>query len=467
MSSSNELVNLCMIITSVLFKYASGMARVIISLLCLYVSMFLLSLHARAQDEIQIPFSVTAFELENGLRVILSEDYSLPLVSVVIAYNVGSINEQKNKTGLAYMLENLMFQGSRNIGHMQHINFIQKIGGDLNAVTTHDTTMYYQTVPSNQLALVLWLESDRMMSLEIDPQKVARTRNNLLGEIQRRKTSDPYFDSNLYFDKLIYPTETYSHSVIGEEADLRELTIEDVRNFHSVFYTPNNAVLCITGNFEKRKTTALIRKYFSSIPRGPNIPALSLENHINSEEMIKTFENYTTQSPAFHLGYRIASRNSSDFYALTLIEYILLRGSSSRLYKKLVREEFLARQLNGGIETRKNLSTFKFFVRSNTNTMLERSQKAVFSELNDLRSHLIDEDELNKAKNMLKMDYINRYTKLVDRATSLAETVLFNGSFDGTNAELRRYLAVTPSAVIGIANRYFQKGRVLLNIKLK
>jgi len=443
------------------------MTRVSFCVLCLCLSLLFLNLQAPAQDENPIPFSVTTFELDNGLRVVLSEDYSLPLISVAVAYNVGSINEQKNKSGLAYMLENLMFQGSRNIGHMQHINFIQKIGGDLNAITTEGKTIYYQTVPSNQLALVLWLESDRMMSLKIDAQKVVRTRNNLIGEIQQRKVYDPYFDSNLYFDRLLYPNEAYSNPVIGEEADLRELTIEDVKNFYSTYYSPNNAVLCITGNFQKRKATALVKKYFSSIPKVLNIPTLSLENHKTSEELVKTFENYTAQSPAFYLGYRIASPSSNDFYALTMIEYILLRGTSSRLYKKLMLKDFSARQLSGGIETRKNLATFKIFVRSNTNTMMERSQKTVFSELNNLRTHLLEEDELNKAKNMFKMDFINRYTKLVDRAIFLAETVLSNGNFEDTTTDLRRHLAVTPSAVIGIANRYFNKGRILLNIKLK
>lgn len=456
-----------MILTSVRFKSVSGVARVSFSVLCLGLSFILLGLQAPAQGERQILINITTLDLENGLRVILSEDYSLPLVSVAVAYNVGSINEKENKTGLAYMLENLMFQGSKNIGHMQHINFIQKIGGDLNAVTTQDKTMYFQTIPSNQLALALWLESDRMMSLEIDAQKVVRTKNNLIGEIQRRKTSDPYYESKLYFDRILYPNEAYSHSLIGEESDLRDLTLEDVKNFYSTYYTPNNAVLCITGNFQRRKTAALVRKYFSSIPRGPDIPALPLANHKDSEETVKTFENYTAQSAAFHLGYRIPSINSNDFPTLTIIEYILLRGSSSRLYNRLMLKDFSARQLNGGIETRKNLSAFKFFVRSNTNTMLERSQKAVFSEISDLRSHLIDEDELNKAKNMLKMDYINRYTKLADRAIFLAESILSHSPFDGTNAELKRYLAVTPSAVIGIANRYFQRGKIQLNVKLK
>jgi len=456
-----------MTITSALRKFLSGVARANSCVLTLCFLLLPLSLQASAQNESQAPFSITTFELENGLRVILSEDYSLPLISVAVAYNVGSINELPNKTGLAYLMENLMFQGSRNIGTMQHINFIQRIGGTLNAVTFEDRTIFYQTVPSNQLALVLWLESDRMMGLDIDAQKVARTRSNLIREIQQRKASDPYFDTNLYFDSLLYPSETYSHPVIGEEADLRELTLEEVENFYSTYYTPNNAVLCITGNFQRRKATALVNKYFSSIPKGEAIPAITLEGHKNGEDTEKTIKNYTAKSPAFHLGYRISSPDSNDFYTLTIIEYILLRGKSSRLYKKLMLKDFTARQLNGGIETKKNLATFKIFVRSNTQTMMERSQKTVFSEFDDLRSNLIDEDELNRAKNMFKRNYVNRYTRLVDRALFLTEAFLSNRSSVDTATELQRYLAVTPSAVIGIANRYFHKGRVLLNIKLK
>jgi len=456
-----------MIITSVLIKSSSKWPRIGFHVLGCVLLGVLLCLEAPAQEEKPFPFDIMTYELENGLRVILAEDYSLPLVSVAVAYNVGSINEQPNKTGIAYMLENLMFQGSKNIGHMQHINFIQKIGGNLNAVTEEDKTIYYQTVPSNQLALVLWLESDRMMSLDINAQKVARTKNSLIREIQRRKISDPYFDSTLHFDRLLYPNKAYSHPIIGAEDDLRELTSEDVQSFYSLYYAPNNAVLCITGNFQKSKVLNLVKKYFSTIPRGSSIPKLTLTDHKDSEDMVKTFENYTAQSPAFHLGYRISSPDSTDFYALTIIEYILLRGRSSRLYEKLMLKDFTARQLSGGIETRKNLATFKLFVRSNTETMMERSQKTVFSELNDLRSDLIDEDELERAKSMFKRDYINRYAKLVDRAIFLVEMYLAKGSLDGIAAEMQRYLAVTPSAVIGIANRYLYKGRILLNIKIK
>ena len=179
------------------------------------------------EDEV-LPLQITTFQLENGLRVILSEDYTLPLVAVVMAYNVGSIYEPPKKTGLAYMLENLMFQGSRNIGSMQHIHFISKVGGVLNAETREDYTIFYQTVPASQLALVLWLESDRMISLDIHPSKVKRMRDSLIQEIKQRKMDDPYYESSILLDQLLYPSDAYSHPIIGRETDLREMATEDV-----------------------------------------------------------------------------------------------------------------------------------------------------------------------------------------------------------------------------------------------
>lgn len=413
------------------------------------------------------PFDITTFQLDNGLQVILSEDYSLPLVSVVVAYDVGSLNEDPHKTGLAYMLENLMFQGSRNIGPMQHIHFISKIGGVLNALTTEERTIFYQTVPANQLALVMWLESDRMMSLDIHESKVRRTRDSLIDEIQQRKIDDPYFESSILFDQLLYPNETYSHPVIGSGSDLREITKDDIQDFYSKYYLPNNAVLCITGNFEKRKAIELVRKYFSTIRPGPPIPPFPRAEHLKSKEIVWNLENYLAPSPGFHLGYRIASADSPDFYTLSIIEYILLRGKSSRLNKRIIQEERVSLQLNGGIERRKNLATFKIFVKNTTETLRERSQRSILDEINDLKSGFISENELNKAKNIFKMDYFNRLSTFADRGIYFAEYYLSHKYIDNYPQELNKYLAVTPSDIIGIVNRYFTDERVVLNIKIK
>lgn len=420
-----------------------------------------------AQEDESPLFEVTTFQLENGLQVILSEDYSLPLVSVVLAYNVGSINEPPKKTGLAYMLENLMFQGSRNIGSMQHIHFISKIGGILNAVTTEDRTIFYQTVPASQLALVLWLESDRMISLDIHPSKVKRTRDSLIEEIKHRKLDDPYFESSVLFDQLLYPNKAYSHPVIGSETDLREMTTENVQDFYTKYYIPNNAVLCIIGNFEKRKAIQLVRKYFTTIRPGKPVPFFPAEEHLRSEEIVRNVENYLAPSPGFRLGYRIPSPDSPDNYTLTIIEYILLHGKSSRLQKRMIYEDRFASHLSGGIELKKNLATFKFFVKNNTETLRGRSQKSIFDEIDKLKSAFISENELNKAKNMFKRDYLDQFTILADKGIFLVKFHLSRKKNSNSLEELKKYLAVTPSDIIGIVNRYFTEERVVLNIKIK
>lgn len=422
---------------------------------------------ARAQGEKELPFPVTQYKLRNGLQVILSEDYSLPLVSVVVAYNVGSIHEKPGEEGIAYLLENLMFQGSKNIGRMQHISFIQRIGGELNAATTEDKTIFYQTVPSNQLALVLWLESDRMKSLEINTSNVERMKEALIEEIRHRKTADPYLESSIYFDQLLFSDFTHSHPVFGNEANLREITAEDVKNFYSTYYRPNNAVLSITGNIKKRKALELVRKYFETIPKGKEIEPLPLVNFPEKKAINKTYQDLQVSLPAFFLGYRISTPYSADYYPLRIIDYILLRGKTSRLYKRLIKKERIVFDLSGGIDKRRELTAFKIFIIINNEIMMERSKKAIFSEINRLKTTLISEKELRKSKNMFKMDYVNQYATYMDRAIFLTEKYMIENNLDDFPKDLEKCLAVTPSEIISIMNRFFTKKNILLNIKIK
>ena len=417
------------------------------------------------QEERRLSFPIKQFKLENGLQVILSEDYSLPVVSVAVAYNVGSINEKPGKTGLAYLLENLMFQGSQNVSRMQHISFIRRTGGDLNATTTEDKTIFQQTVPSHQLALVLWLESDRMKSLEITAANVEQAKEAVIEEIHQRKATEPYFESFLSFDNILYPNIAYSHPVIGNEADVRDLTVEDVRDFYATFYTPNNAVLSIAGNINKAKAEEDIRKYFSTIQKGQNIPLPPSSKPSEKEEPMSAKE-FLVPLPGFHIGYRIASPYSQDFYPLKIIEYILLRGITSRLYKRLIKRSRIARSLSGSIEKRKELATFKIFVSSSNEIMAERSKRVVLSEISKLKSSLIPEKELRKAKNIFKMDYINQYATSADKAVFLAEASLSKKSFDDLPRELENYLSVDHYSLIRIMRRYFTN-EIVFDVKKK
>ncbi len=413
------------------------------------------------------PFPVTESTLKNGLRVILSEDYSLPIVSVVMAYQVGSIHEQPGKSGLAHLLENLMFQGSRNVGQMQHISFLQKIGGILNAVTTENKTIFYQTVPSNQLALVLWLESDRMNSLNINASNVERIKNSLIEDLQIRKDANPYLESSWSFDRLLFPDFKYSHPVLGTISDIREITVEDVIDFYSTFYTPNNAVLSIAGNIDKNKVQQLVEKYFSTIPRGNDLSPLDSGDLENIGNTVQSVINPLATYPGYYVGYRTAPPYSEDYYPLVITEYILLKGETSRLRKKLIEKDRTAIFLSGGIENKAGYSAFKIHVRINNEIMRERSQKAVFSEINKLKTTPVPEQELDKSKNIFKMSYFRQYTTILDKAIFLAEKSLEMENVKVWPSELARYLSVTDMDVLRTVNKYFNDDRIILDIKIK
>jgi zinc protease len=413
------------------------------------------------------PFAFSQHTLKNGLKVILSEDYSLPLVSVAIAYRVGSLNEEPGKAGLAYLLENLMFQGSENIGRMQHISFIRRVGGQLNAATTTDHTLFYQTVPSNQLALVLWLESDRMKSLDISASNVERVKNSLIEEIRQRKAANRYLESSIIFDEYLFPSFPYSHPVFGTEADLREINVEDVKRFYSTYYIPNNAVLSIAGNLDKEKTLKLARRFFENIPKGEEVDPPPSAQFPTRKTVVEKYENSLASLPAFYLGYPIASPFSEDYYPLRIIEYLLLRGETSRLYKKLVKRDRTAYEMSGGIEQRSNLAAFKIFVASTNETILERSKKAALAEITKLKTGLISEQEMKKSKNMFRIDYINQYSTYMERAIFLAENYLFHNNMEDISEELDKYLSVTPSEIAGVMNKYFTQEYILLHVRIK
>ncbi|MEW5902000.1 MAG: pitrilysin family protein [Acidobacteriota bacterium] len=419
-----------------------------------------------AEEEASFPFPVSSFTLKNGLQVILSEDYTLPLVSVVLAYNVGSLHEQPGKTGVAYVLENMMFRGSLNIGPMQHLSYVNRAGGETSASTTADITSFFQTVPANQLALVLWLESDRMKSLEIDAAKAERTRQDSLAEIIQRKAAEPYLESSLAFERLLYPDFAHGHSVLGREEDVARLTVEDIRSFYATFYVPNNAVLAIVGNINPAKTRDLVEKYFESVAAGKKLPVFLPPRPAEKREIIQSFQEPQAPSPGFHLGYRIAPPFSRDSYALAVIDYILLQGQTSRLYRKIVKKEGLALYLSGGVETRKDVAVLKMFAMNNNETMVELSQKGIFSEINKLRTSEVSEAELTKAKNMFKRDYYSRFATPLERALALTEIFFSPVSLENAPLELTKYLRVTPFEVRVVTDRYLvPDNSVILNVR--
>jgi zinc protease len=410
----------------------------------------------------------TVYRLRNGLTVVLSEDDRLPLVSVVVAYKAGSIYEAPGKTGLATLLENLMFEGSADVPGHQHINLVNRMGGTLSAAASEERTLFYQTMPSNQLALALWMESDRMRFLEMNQDRFEKIRGDLLEELRQRRQSEPYWIGLASFDQLLYADFPFGHSVSGREEDIRGLTLEDARLFYGSLYGPNNAVLCITGDINKTRARELVSRYFETLPRGRELPPVPEPSAGVRKPAAGGAVDALAMAPAFYLGFRLVPPPARDYYTLVLIDYILLRGRTSRLNRRLLGlDNKIAYDLAGGIERRRDRAVYKIFVQASP-AMIEPCQSAIFDEMDKLKRRFISVEELDKFKAILKQDYYLRISNALDRALFLVDAWLTLPELESVGRELDKFLAVTPGDIIGIANRYFTaENSVLWNIRTK
>ena len=265
----------------------------------------------------------------------------------------------------------------------------------------------------------------------------------------------------------LYANPAYSHPVMGTDInDIRDISLDDVSNFFTLYYSPNNAVISIVGNIDIAQTSALIRKYFESIPAGKTIDPLNLEKPKEISDVKETFKHILAQTPGFYLGFRLSLPYTRDYYTLTIIDYLLLQGKSSRLYKKLLRQR-IAFHLEGGIETRKDFTVFKLLALTNEEMMKDRSRRTVFSEINKLRTNYVQEKELQKAKNMFKADYLKQFETTLGKAVYLAKTFLDKGNLEKLFSELNKYMQVTPAHINRVMNNYFSKGSILLEIEIR
>jgi predicted Zn-dependent peptidase len=245
--------------------------------------------------------AVEQFTLENGLRVILSQDKAVPVVSVAVYYDVGSRNEPVGRTGFAHLFEHMMFQGSENVPKAAHFQRISNAGGTMNGTTSTERTNYYETLPANQLPLALWLESDRMRSLKVTQENLDNQRDAVKEEKRLRYDNQPYINAFLRISELIYQNPHNAHSTIGSMEDLDDATVEDVREFFRVYYAPNNAVLSIVGDFEHDEARELVEKFFGSIPSQPAPPAVDVSEPEEIAQRADVYHDRFAPSPAFML----------------------------------------------------------------------------------------------------------------------------------------------------------------------
>lgn len=400
---------------------------------------------------------IAAFKLENGLEVVFLKKMTNPIVAVDIWYKVGSRNEKPGKSGFAHLFEHMMFEGSENVGKAEHMKLINDIGGMVNGSTNQDRTNYWEVVPSNQLELALWLEADRMRSLNLSRENFENQRATVKEERRQRIDNQPYMPA-LYEvkDEVAYSNFAYKHSVIGSMEDLDNASLEDVQNFHETYYKPNNAVLAIVGNFEVKKALELTKKYFENISHGNHIPSVDLVEPPQKEEKREQVYDPFAPFPAVIQAFHVPGRTHSDFYAMELIEKILVDGESSRLYRTLVEENQSALHIIGGNDGKLGPALFFVFAQVHPRHHIDDLKAALKFEFRRLASEGVSEEELKKAKSKVRSEWISRdeSTRSIADYLCMYTTVFGNPEF--YFKELERFNRISVKDIQDTVKRYFQ-----------
>jgi len=418
------------------------------------------SLLCTKQAEATIKF--TEYDLPNGLHVILQEDHSTPIVAVSVMYHVGSKNEDPERTGFAHFFEHLLFEGSDNIKRGEYMKNIQAAGGQLNANTTQDRTFYYEVLPSNQLELALWMESERMLHAKIDSVGVETQRKVVKEEKKQRYDNTPYGQLiNVIFENA-YTTYPYKWSPIGKEQYIDQATLTEFMNFYKTFYVPNNAVLVISGDINEAQTKDLISKYYGDIPKGTKaIPRPTTpEPQHTAEKRVNFYDNI--QLPAVIIGYHIPKQGTDDYYAVQLLTQVLSQGKSSRFEKEIVDKQQKAVQAAAFDLGNEEPGMAIMLSIANMGTKPAELEKSMMAEIEKIKKAGITDEEYTKLENQAENDFISQNSKDLGVATNLATYYTFQGNASLINTELDRYKKVTKDDIKRVANKYFTKENSLV-----
>ncbi|HSC44831.1 MAG TPA: pitrilysin family protein [Candidatus Acidoferrum sp.] len=405
-----------------------------------------------------IPFE--KYKLKNGLEVILSEDHTVPLVSVNIWYHVGPANEKAGRTGFAHLFEHMMFEGSQHVGGKAHFSYLEGAGAtDINGTTNFDRTNYYETVPSNQLELALWLESDRMGYLlgTLDIEKLANQRDVVRNERRQSVENAPYGLAEERLGHLAFPkSHPYYAQVIGSHADVEAAKLEDVREFFQQYYTPNNATMAITGDFDKAAIKGLVEKYFGTIPAGPAVPKIEVTTPpITSERRAVVTDQ--VELPRVYMGWITPPVFSAGDAECNLYSQILGGGKSSRLYKSLVYEKQIAQDVSTSMEETKLGSMFELIATAKPNVKPEDLEKAIDEVINKLAAEGPTAAEVERARNLTETALVRG----LQRSNGVANRLNYYNQFLGTPdyfvKDIARFDAAKPADVQRVAQTVFKK----------
>jgi zinc protease len=405
----------------------------------------------------------TEYDMPNGLKVLLHEDHATPIVMVSVMYHVGSKNENPERTGFAHFFEHLLFEGSENIKRGEFDDYISNAGGTNNANTWYDRTYYYEILPSNQLALGLWLESERMLHAKVELVGVETQRQVVKEERRQRVDNQPYGSALEQSMMRAFTKHPYRSSVIGSMAHLDAAKEEDYKQFYKDFYRPDNAIISIAGDIDIEQTKQLIDVYFKSIPRGqgeiyrPKI----VEPPLTKEIRDTVFDNI--QLPAAVMTYRIPAQGTKDFYAVKMFNTLLTQGESSRMNKILVDEKQLSVGTQAFPLELEDPGACIVFAVASMGVDISEVEKGMDDIITDLQTNLVPEKEFQKLQNQIENDFVTANSTVSGVAESLANYEMYYGDAGLINNELDRYKAVTREDLRRVAKEYFRKNnRVVL-----
>ncbi|MBK9736627.1 MAG: insulinase family protein [Saprospiraceae bacterium] len=404
------------------------------------------------------------FKLENGLQVILHQDKSTPIVAVSVMYHVGSKNENPDRTGFAHFFEHLLFEGSENIGRGEYDKYIEKAGGTLNANTSMDRTYYFEILPSNQLELGLWLESERMLHAKVETVGIETQRQVVKEERRQRIDNQPYGSFLEQIMQRAYKVHPYKWPVIGSMAHLDAAVEADYKNFYKDFYVPNNAIVSIAGDIDYENAKVLVTKYFGSIPKSakPVYRPSAIEPALGGEVRDTFYDNI--QLPGVIMAYRIPAAGTPDYYAVSMLGTLLSQGESSRLQKALVDEQQKAVAVGNFPLDLENPGVSIAYGICSMGTDPLAAEMAISNEIDKIKTETISDDEFQKLKNQVENDFVTSNSRVAGIAESLANYKMYYGDANLINTELQRFLSVTKDDIKRVANKYYNKNnRVVMH----
>jgi zinc protease len=410
----------------------------------------------------------TMTTLPNGLQVVFLEDHSTPIVHVQVWYHVGSKNEKPGRTGFAHLFEHMMFKGSKNVEPEGHPSYVSSVGGQSNAYTTEDATVFWETVPSQYLPLVLWLEADRMATLRIE-EKTFKTEREVVKEERRmRVENQPYGRLQEIISDQAFLVHPYKHPVIGSMQDLEAASIDDVRNFFQTYYVPNNATAVVVGDFDSKEALNLVSQYLGRVPKSERpVPRdIPKEPPQTKERRVRLEENWPL--PAVVVAHHITFDGNPDSYPLHIASKILSDGQSSRIYRKLVYDTGIALAAFGGGNIIEDPNLFFAVAIVQPGHTTEEAANALIAELDRLRTEPVTPNELQQAKNQFARDYIVGRESDQNKADQLGHAVVIHNDIKTADGEFEIFQNITTADVQRVARTYFTpENRLVLTIMPK